>query len=245
LHRSNPENFPGGKSPEREIFGTLLIMSTDALEIDLSRSPVYEAGAILVTLLALPDGDETQRGNLHASLCYLAILGQAHLKGFGAEQPIKPIYAFRSEDDVAKDLRTLERRLRDRIVAARMAIPFLQAAVMNAPPKLPFGIEKLSLNRLSEIAIRDLNQESDSANVETRIWRPSLPVIHLAVATALAMEAAGQAGEDINIGHLLTNRTLIEWIVTEAEKYAALIEKGGVLPGKASPSLIRVRLRTG
>jgi hypothetical protein len=39
-------------------------------------------------------------------------------------QPIKPIYALRRQDENDRFLRTLERRVRDRIVAGRMAIGF-------------------------------------------------------------------------------------------------------------------------
>ncbi len=41
--------------------------------IDFNRLAVYEAGALLVTLLAFPDASDETQGNVHASLCKYAL----------------------------------------------------------------------------------------------------------------------------------------------------------------------------
>jgi hypothetical protein len=41
--------------------------------IDFNRLAVYEAGALLVTLLAFPDASDETQGNVHASLCNYAL----------------------------------------------------------------------------------------------------------------------------------------------------------------------------
>ena len=51
-------------------------MTTSDVEIDPAKVRQYEVGAILVALLALPDGDEISRGSLMASICNLAIKGE-------------------------------------------------------------------------------------------------------------------------------------------------------------------------
>src|ERR1044072_4899433 len=86
------------------------------IELDLAKSPVYEAGAALLAVLALPNGDDATRGNLVASLCHLAIAAQYDPSDSTARetQPLKPIYAIRSEDQVRRDLKKIERHLRDR-----------------------------------------------------------------------------------------------------------------------------------
>jgi hypothetical protein len=89
-------------------------------------------------------------------------------------QPIKPVYALRSQCDIDRDLRTLQRRLRDRMIAARMAIGFLKEAVTGEVPKLPANIKRMSVNQMARLVLDDAGY-TDPENVETRIWRPSLP----------------------------------------------------------------------
>jgi len=92
--------------------------------IEFDHSAVYEGSATLIALLAYPadlDGDP-QRPSLHRSLCFVFLQGRA-MKDEGwanTAQLIKPRYAFVRERDLAKDLRTLKRRLRDRMIAGRL-----------------------------------------------------------------------------------------------------------------------------
>jgi hypothetical protein len=44
--------------------------------IDFNRLAVYEAGALLVTLLAFPDASDETQGNVHASLLQLCAQSQ-------------------------------------------------------------------------------------------------------------------------------------------------------------------------
>jgi hypothetical protein len=128
-------------------------MSDAHLELDLSKCPVYESGALLIALLVLPDGDEVARRSLMATLCQFALSAQFDLKSAESwkEQPIKPAYAFRSETEMRRDTRTLHRRWRDRILAARMASPLVTKGLINELPRLPVEIKKLSLNELSNL----------------------------------------------------------------------------------------------
>ena len=71
---------------------------------------------------------------------------------------MRPIYAFRSENEIAKDLRTLERRLRDRMIPARMAVPFLQEVEPGERPKLPKSIKWLSLNEMAAFVAEEAEQ---------------------------------------------------------------------------------------
>src|SRR5215813_10969820 len=96
--------------------------------IDFYRLDVYEAGALLVTLLAYPDASDEVRGDVHASLCTHALRVRSEIEPDWAiqPQPIKPLYTLRSQSDRNRALRTLERRVRDRMVAGRMGIAFLK-----------------------------------------------------------------------------------------------------------------------
>jgi hypothetical protein len=157
-------------------------MATEDIEIDLSKTPHYEAGAILLAHLALPEGTDNARGGLIFSLCHCALRARFDLKSPEAhcEQPLKPVYVFRAEEQVRKDFRTFDRRLRDRLVAADMAIVLLKKATGTLPAVLPEGLRKLSLNELSAWASRKLpeNQKTgdvpEQHNTESRVWRASL-----------------------------------------------------------------------
>ena len=218
--------------------------------IDLDRLEIYEAGAILLTLLACPgakdakDTDEV-RGGFHQTLCSMALQAQALIDPEWARSPqsIKPLYLLRSDRDIARDLKLLGRRLRDRAVAARMAIAFLKEVETGEPPRLPAGLTRLSINELSKLVLPDSGQR-DPENVESRIWRPSRPVIHLAAATQVLMQMTERAiKRQLTFWDVLFNQDVIEWVVTAAKRYERLIGRSTRM--HVDPKLlIRVRLAT-
>lgn len=218
-------------------------MAVEEFQIDFASSQVHEGGATLVALLAYPrdDGESSGRAGLHASLCALALQTRFEGQPEGlAPQLMKPIHVFREEDEISKDLKTLNRRLRDRMVAARMAIGFLQLAA-GKQPKLPPGIKRLSLNQMSDLVLEDAGQ-AEPENVETRIWRPSLPVIHLAAATTVMIDVVERAGFGRpGIGELLSSRLLIEFVVREAQSYEALMSQNPHFPQNPE-SFVKLRL---
>ena len=93
--------------------GTLQMAMIRVLDFNLLE--VYEAGALLVTLLAYPDARDETQGHVHASLCTYALRARSELEPDWAlqPQPIKPLYTLRSQRDCNRALRTLERRLRE------------------------------------------------------------------------------------------------------------------------------------
>ena len=199
-------------------------MTARVCVFDFNRLEVYEAGALLVTLLAYPDASEEAQGHVHASLCTHALRARSELEPEWAiePQPIKPIYTLRSQRDCNRALRTLERCLRDRMVAGRMAIAFLKEALRGQVPALPAGVKRLSLNQLSELVLGD-TQFTDPDNVETRFWRPSLPVIHFCSAIQVFLSLAEADVGPIPLEALLLNREVIELIVRTAEYHETLL----------------------
>src|SRR5580704_12277583 len=107
----------------------------DISVVDLNRVEVYEAGASLITLLAYPREKEEVWAQVHASLCNYALRIKSASEPDLATvpQPMKPIYAFRLQQDISRDLRTLERRIRDRMIAGRMGIGFPFEPVVGVP----------------------------------------------------------------------------------------------------------------
>jgi hypothetical protein len=207
--------------------------------INLSALETYEAGAFLLTLLAYPDGSEEVRGEVHASLCAYALRAKCVMDPDWAfwPQPIKPIYALRRQRDNDFHLRTFARRLRDRMVAGRMAIGFLKEAVTG---QLPGGIKRLSINEMAQLVLDDAGY-TEPENVETRIWRPSLPVIHLASALQLLLHLAEPEFGPIGLESLLVDRGVIDLLIRTAEYHESVIEQSRYL--RLEPeSMIRFRL---
>src|ERR1700738_471086 len=188
--------------------------------IDFNGVEVYEAGALLITLLAYPGEKEEVWAQVHASLCSYALRIKSASEPDLATvpQPMKPIYAFRLQQDIGRDLRTLERRIRDRMIAGRMGIGFLKEAVTG---QVPAGLKRLSINELAELVLDDAGY-SEPQNVETRIWRPSLPVIHLATALHGYLHL-GAENEALGVGPLLTCRDVIEDLIRSAEYCEPLV----------------------
>jgi hypothetical protein len=108
--------------------------------------------------------------------------------------------------------------MRDRMAAAHVAIALLQNAIGHRP-NLPDSVERLSLNQLSEFAMGEANQSSPE-NFETRIWRPSLPVIHLAAAVAVAINDRERAGEKrTGYGNLIADPEFVTKVLNYIEEF--------------------------
>jgi hypothetical protein len=218
-------------------------MSAGVYKINLDKSPIYECGATLLALLAYPQDDEedSHRASLHASLCAWGLRYQCKMdENEITPVPMKPVHAFRSEREIAKDLRTLGRRLRDRMVAARMVVPFLQEVELGKKPKLPKSIKRLSLNEMA-VFVAEEAEQSEPQNVESRVWRPSLRVIHLAVAALIIGADHVRAGGTTAMETFLISEVFIKAVVKEAEVNEERIAKATRLPLNTA-NLIRVRL---
>lgn len=220
------------------------------IEIDLSRTRHFEAGAIMLATLALPAASDEERGSLICSLCHRALRAQFDPASPGSciERPLKPIYVFRSEAELAKDFRKFDRLIRDRLIAADMAFALLKQKTGTLPGQLAKGLAKSSLNELSEwvgrkhLKSRKRAIEIEPGNVESRIWRPSQAVIHIAMALALFTQAYDREGhKQVHPVEILGQPELIEWLISTANDYGDLIERHGILGAKA-PALIRIRL---
>lgn len=80
----------------------------------------------------------------------------------------------------------LEKRLGQRMAAARAGIGKIHDQIFDAAATLPSEISALSIDQLSKLIRKDVTID-DPENVEKLVWRPSLPVIHLAMATQLLL----------------------------------------------------------
>ena len=212
--------------------------------IDLNHLEVYEAGAFIFSLLAYPGGskqEDERRLGAYTSLCACVLRAQAETDLNWAIRPqsIKPVYMSQTERESNQGLRTLPRRLNERMIAARMASAFLRQAETGEVPELPPSVKRLSINAMSELVLEDARY-SDPENVETRIWRPSRPVIHLASAVHDYLHRIGV--EHLGLGGLLMRRDAIEHVVRNAEYCEALVHRSNRLRVDAD-RLVKLRLK--
>lgn len=214
-----------GTTAVQQLQGVDKMSERQPLHLSLGSGPVYEAGAVLLCVLAWPEfvADEAAMDERHAALCQsgVRLLADADEKWARSAQPIKPFYLSVAEDQVQRVWHELFRRLAERLAAARMAIPFLQEA-SGATPRLPRGMSRLSLNNMASVAAEDLGL-SGPENVETRVWRPSRPVIHIATAVAVAARDAEGDGQTFTALNLLLEEATIRWVADAAESYVPLL----------------------
>ena len=138
----------------------------------------------------------------------------------------------------------LKRRLHERMIAGRMGVAFLKEVVTGQIPVIPKGIKRLSVNEMAELVLEDAGQ-SNPENVETRIWRASLLVIHLATACqTLTQQSQREIGRAIHLGDWMTNRKIIEHVVCTTEEFRLLLAKSTRLRLIDPKLQVRIRLAT-
>ncbi len=218
-------------------------MGRQSIGISFQNNEVYECGAMLLAVLAYPvdDKDDSRRADIHASLCRHAIEFQ-YLSNPDDWRPlpVKLPYVFRDAKIAGRETKFTAKRLGERLVAARMALPFLQRSELGQAPALPKAIKRLSLNKMAAFVLEDAGQ-SDAGNVKRRYWAPSRPVIHLAASALVAAQELKKTGVQLCLAHLLICRELIEGIIQRAQTYEELIACDQTLPVKAG-DLIKVRI---
>lgn len=158
----------------------------DNIVVDCRSVTVYEAYMLVLTYMAYPLASEAvHHSDLHAALCqyYLAEKAVADANWASSYQPIKPCHAFLDESIANRARRTFTRRLNDRMAASVIGLEYVRRSV-TADNGTAESTKPWSLNQAS-IWFSDLMELENAENVESRFWRASRPVIHLACALNL------------------------------------------------------------
>ena len=146
--------------------------------------PDFEIGAELFSYYAYPGLREVdQQRDAADALCW------AYLKSHGnkfpeSETSLRKTYPELFSMDgreFRRRLRTFDRRLRDRKIAARMALGMFSQAISGLPPSLPASMMKHTLEELANLVLSESGEKSPE-NIIRRAWRETKPVITLAVA---------------------------------------------------------------
>jgi hypothetical protein len=221
-------------------------LSPRTVNLDSSRLEPFEIGARLLSTLAFPGAKEEDACNKAAeALCadQLRVTIVADSINAGEWKSAYPKYAAIDKAECRCRLRTFNRRLRDRMIAARMSLAFFAEGIAQQPAKLPPLMKRHSLNELSKLALRQFDQNEienvvKRENLEHRAWRKSLPVIHIAAAMQIAIRV--MAPEREMVGYPLDNAGLHEAIIQLAQLHEEIVLLDQRF-GKNRNQLIRIR----
>lgn len=193
--------------------------------LDPSQQQVYEIGAQLLILLAFPaeTSDPTLFAELYTSLCTEALIERSRTDPEWANQHqwIKPVHFCVPPAAVKANLRTMRTRVRHRLIAGHMANAIVfEAAGFN--PTLPGGCESFAVGQLIKMALRDTGQ-FEAKNAVQRIWRPSLPAIHLCAAVQAYLQRGDNRQTGVSWGDFIFDLDAIVWIMDRVLKTQALM----------------------
>ncbi len=127
----------------------------------------------------------------------------------------------------------LDKRLRQRMAAARAGIGKMHEQIFRIAAVLPPEMTALSIDQLCTLIRGDVSID-DRENIEKHVWRKSLPIVHLAMATQLML--AGKYGDRSKLGCDLQDIDFYR----EAVRIAQLLES--VVHNHPEVSIIHDRL---
>ncbi|MCB5946041.1 hypothetical protein [Acidocella sp. KAb 2-4] len=241
-----------------------------------TNGPAYLPGARLLAILAYPpasDADQKWR-RAELAICRAALLVTQELDPDWAkrEQTIIPEHLLYPATDLTKQLDKIATLHRHRLGTAQVAMPMLKQALRVAQGAPAENRRNATLDsriqhvlegeeaRKEWLSEQQLTAEGrfpeDDHNFENRVFRLSLPVLHLAAALAVAIDrsqkefrrnpaqapASAKAdigGLQIHTGHLLTEPELVRWIINAAIEYEGLLP---LLKKPAIKDFVRLRM---
>lgn len=208
----------------RPMSGAVPNPSVGIYEINPRAMLPYEAAAQVLTLLSFPpdappDAALNQR---FEEMCAYVIrrLAERDPEWAGEPRALRPMHALIAPERVATVARTMQTALERRLAAGRMAVPFIdQAALGDAAAKLPPGAKRLSLNETAAYA----GAYGDASNLESRAFRPSIPVLHLCAALAWMRALLGERSPDDHsiVDFLISDTNVLRAFVAVAQDFEA------------------------
>lgn len=211
--------------------------------LDFGTLQVHEAAANLIAVLAFPElaANSPVLDHHYRAICAWAVRRRLENQPALAEeiQPLRPSNLLLDVDQIEQAMEAVKVRIEHRLVAGRIAMPFLIRAESGPQAVvLPESVTELSLNQVAGFHAERAGM-SDVQNIKNRIWYPSLPVIHVAAALELAHEAAANLQSMPILDVLTVSREIIEWVVRRAEAFEPWVGKMGF---RKQSALIKFRL---
>lgn len=249
----------------------------DGIQIDVPNDVCpYLPGARLLSILAHPPTIGRMRAwqTTERAFCRIYLEAQQMEDPDWSSRPqwIIPNHYDMSLSEASKRVALATDRLTHRLAAAHVVIPLLKAIDRDSGASR--RAEQMSVDGR---ILRTLEQEENRRewlqergetvkarlpglvdNFDNRVVRPSLPVIHIAVAAAVAIDMSQKSlralgkpkrdlygydfgGHQMSLGHVLTSPKIAMWIIRESQVYEDLVTRLPKLTPK-SGSLVRLRL---
>lgn len=248
-----------------------------AIEITIpSGGPNYLPGARLLAILAYPptSARDHRWHTAERALCRHALHNRQldNPQWADHEQWIVPAHMTMPLVDMRRELERVKRQHNDRLGAAHVAVPYFQEALSRQSGALPSRRRDITLDaRIKRTNDQEADLEewwtaqganfkrrfpTDAHNFEHRVLRPSLPVLHLAVALAVMIdwsqkflreqenvfaepERIGPGGAQLLFGDMLTAPEFARAIVGNAIGYEDLLPH---LPKPRIRGFVKLRL---
>ena len=100
-------------------------------------------------------------------------------------------------------------------MAGRIAMAFLKRIEQGDELKLPSDVNRLTIDQMVDYVAKTERCKT-SKNFETRVWRPSRPVIHFAAALAAIGQERHKHGRQTSLKHLLADSELPNDVIERA-----------------------------
>lgn len=130
-----------------------------------------------------------------------------------------------------------EKRLQQRMAAARIGIGMTYLQLFGLQAVLPPTMTASSIDQFCKLIRRDVSI-SDPENIEKLVWRKSLPVLHLAIATQLYM--TGKYADRVGLGYNLEDIDFYRDVVELARQLEPMIhDHPGILITRDQQTQVR------
>lgn len=186
--------------------------------------------------------EEQERLRIERAIGFEALRRGGKLKGLGKSQIPAPLhYISQPEAERNRALRKVDTELKRRRTAARIAKPFLLQVAVETQLNLEAEGQTvpLTIKALSELYQRDAG-ESEATNVQSRAWRPSFPVLHMAIALEMLVSMSREEGYALSVFEHTLAPGFAKRMLAVGQGAAKLIVLAPELQGAAS-QLIRFR----
>jgi hypothetical protein len=209
-------------------------------DLDPNEMEPFEIGAYLFAILAFPEDPERIEAAVTANC-------SAYLRAYAKMDPVvgralfnrHPRYFNINDPEARREPRTFQRRLSDRAIAGKMALGFFEEGLTGQRATLPAGMASLSLNELSKL-VQPESGISDPDMVGRRMWRKSVPVIHLASAMQVWARYKELDPAVRNVPHRIDDAEANQAIIAIAQIHERIV-LGDRRFGKGHTDIIRIR----
>jgi hypothetical protein len=200
-------------------------MPRETIGINLSID-VHEAVAAFFAAVAHPGANEREERAMFCTALIRDIFRRAAARSeeFAATLiPMRAASLLLSDQDEKKALKKGLPKFDKRLAAARMIIPRLRQLEEGTLPKVHgFRATQNSMASLLADEVGWKEEIGDPRNVKTRVFRPSRPVIHAAVALADWIQGLGREGigdgKHWTLERFLIHPNELRWVVERAEQ---------------------------